>query len=171
MDDLPEIITTTEQLEELLSRPTKALLTLMRNLPGDLMILGAGGKIGPTLARMAQRAVNASGVARRVIAVARGPLPELAAEGIETVPCDLLDLEGFTRLPLAENVVFLAGRKFGSTGNEPLTWMTNVIVPYHVASVFREARIVAFSTGCVYPLVHVMTGGSVESDAPAPVGE
>lgn len=171
MHSLPERITSTEQLEELLSRPSEALIAMMRELPGDILCLGASGKIGPSLARMACRAVQEAGVNKRVIAVARRSLPQLQALGIETFPCDLLDLEAVKALPQVENVLYLVGRKFGSSGNEPLTWMTNVILPYHVASVYRAARLVAFSTGCVYPLVDVRSGGSVEEDPPEPVGE
>ena len=168
---LPNTIDTVAQLEELLSRPFPALVQAMAELSGDILCLGAGGKIGPSLARMAQRAAEEAGVAKRIIAVARRPLPALAAAGVETLQCDLMDREAVSRLPRTENVVYLVGRKFGSTGNEALTWMTNVVLPHQVASTLADSRIVVFSTGCVYPVVHLTTGGSVEWDSPEPVGE
>ncbi|MCX7017277.1 MAG: NAD(P)-dependent oxidoreductase [Candidatus Sumerlaeota bacterium] len=164
-------INTVAELDEFLSRPDEALLAFMQHLDGDVMILGASGKMGPTLARMAKRAMDATGKRGAVIAVARSPLPELDAQGIQTIRCDLLDPKAARHLPRAENVVFMAGRKFGSTGNEPLTWAANAIVPYHVASTFVDSRIAVFSTGCVYPLMHVSTGGAPEETPVGPVGE
>ncbi|HOF89353.1 MAG TPA: NAD-dependent epimerase/dehydratase family protein [Armatimonadota bacterium] len=170
-DTLPNVVTTTEQLDELLSRPSAHLIASMKTLDGDIMILGAGGKVGPTIARMAKRAIDAAGVRKRVVAVDLFPMPALEAMGIETITCDMMDLDAVAALPKVENVVYMIGRKFGSTGQEHLTWATNVIVPYHVARAFTTSRIAAFSTGCVYPLVHVSTGGCTE-DVPAdPVGE
>ena len=171
MTPLPKQVNTVAELDELLSRPSPALVELMRRLQGDLLVLGAGGKIGPSLCRMAYRAIEAAGVAKQVIAVARSPLPELAREGITTLTCDLLDPEAVARLPRAANVVFMAGRKFGSTGNEPLTWAANVIVPCHVARVFTGSRVAVFSTGCVYPLLPAESGGATEQTPPEPVGE
>jgi nucleoside-diphosphate-sugar epimerase len=135
------------------------------------MVLGAAGKIGPTLARMAKRAIDAAGAAKTVYAVDLAPLPKLAAEGVETIQCDLLDPEAVAALPRAANVVYMAGRKFGSTGAEHLTWAANVVVPYNAARAFADSRMVMFSTGCVYPIVHVSTGGATERTPPAPVGE
>jgi nucleoside-diphosphate-sugar epimerase len=143
----------------------------MRELEGDVMVLGASGKMGPTLARMAQRAIAAAGTPAKVYAVARSAMPELAEHGVQTVRCDLLDLAAVERLPRARNVVFMAGRKFGSTGAEHLTWAINTIVPYHVGRTFTDSRIVSFSTGCVYPVVHLYSGGSTEAMRPDPVGE
>ena len=171
MKELPDRIDTVEQLEELLTRPSEALIDFIRDLDGDIMVLGASGKIGPTLTRMAKRAAEAAGVNKEIFAVARRPLPQMDAQGIKTINCDLLDPEAVAGLAQVENVVYMAGRKFGSTGNEWLTWAANAIVPYHVASVFRNSRIVVFSTGCVYPLVDVKTGGSVETDPLEPIGE
>lgn len=169
--ELPERIETTEQLDELLSRPAPATVEFLRRLDGDLIVIGAGGKVGPTICRLARRAIEAAGVRKRVIAVDLLPMPALAALGIETVQCDLLDWDAVRKLPKAENVIFMAGRKFGSTGAEHLTWAINVVVPYHVASAFTHARIASFSTGCVYPVTHLFTGGSRECDPPDPVGE
>ncbi len=171
MQPLPDVIDTTDQLQEVLSRPSDALVEFIRTLDGDVMILGVGGKIGPTMARMVHRAAQAAGAKKPLIAVARRPVPALAAEGIETLTCDLLDPAAVRKLPAVENIIYLVGRKFGSTGNEPLTWATNVIAPYHVAQVFSGSRIVAFSTGCVYPIMDVKTGGATEETPAEPVGE
>jgi dTDP-4-dehydrorhamnose reductase len=171
MEKLPEKIESVEELDEVLSRPSEKLVEYIRNMDGDLMILGAGGKIGPTLCRLAKRAVDAAGSQNAIHAVDVVALPELEAEGIHTIRCDLLDLQQVEELPRVKNVIFMAGRKFGSTGNEPLTWAINVIVPYHVARVFTDARIAAFSTGCVYPVMHVYSGGPTEETPPNPVGE
>lgn len=169
--ELPDHIETIEQLDELLSRPSPAAIEFMRALEGDISVIGAGGKVGPTICRLARRCIEAAGVKKRVIAVDLMPLPALEAIGVESRPCDLLNWEAVRQLPKTENVIFMAGRKFGSTGAEHLTWAINVIVPYHVATHFAGTRIAVFSTGCVYPLAHVYSGGSVESDPPAPVGE
>ena len=151
-----------EALEEFMTRPTAALAADLSRVPGDIMVLGVGGKMGPTLARMAKRADPA----RRVIGVARFSEPglrdKLEAQGIECIACDLLDRAAIERLPRAPNVVFMAGHKFGAAGQSELTWAMNVGVPYSVAETFREARIVAFSTACVYPYVPVNTSGAVE---------
>lgn len=171
MKTLPDKIGNTAELEELQSSPSEALIEYVANLDGDIMILGAGGKVGPTMARMAKRAIGQADVDKKVIAVARSPLESLKSNGIVTIKCDLLKYRAVNELPKAKNIVFMAGRKFGSTGSEWLTWASNVMIPYHVADVFRDANIVAFSTGCVYPLVDVSTGGSVETDPPDPIGE
>jgi nucleoside-diphosphate-sugar epimerase len=171
---LPRSISDVRALEELLSDPPDYVVNAMRQLDGDLVVLGAAGKMGPTLARMAKIASVRSGVNRRVIAVARFSDQTqqlgLQSAGIETVRCDLLDEGDVERLPDAANVVFMAGRKFGSAGLESLTWAMNSYVPAQVCRRYRASRIVAFSTGNVYGL----TGhgrGSTESDIPRPVGE
>ncbi|MGE0714393.1 MAG: NAD-dependent epimerase/dehydratase family protein [Alphaproteobacteria bacterium] len=149
-----------------MSRPTPALVADLARAPGDIMVLGVGGKMGPTLARLAKRACPD----RRVVGVARFSEPgleeRLKSWGVETLSCDLLDRDAVMALPKVPNVVFMAGRKFGSTGAEDLTWAMNVLVPATVAEAFRESRIVAFSTGCVYPYVDVRSGGATE-DTPA----
>src|ERR1043166_1111759 len=158
-------------LEELLARPSEALIADLARLDGDILVLGAGGKMGPTLAWMARRAASA----KRVVAAARfseaGLREALEKRHIETIACDLLDRGAVERLPQFANVVFMAGRKFGAEGDLPLTWAMNVHVPAIVADVFRRARIVAFSTGCVYPFVPVEGGGASEDSAPDPPGE
>ena len=171
MADWPDIIHTEEELDEVQSRPSPALVEFMKHLDGDILILGAGGKVGPTLARMARRAIVAAGVAKEVLAVGRRPMESLRRDGIRTLECDLLDLAAVERLPRVPNVIYMAGRKFGSTGDEPTTWAANCIVPYHVARTFTGSRIASFSTGNVYPLVEVARGPATEETPPGPIGE
>ena len=140
----------------------------MRRLDGDILILGAAGKMGPSLARLCRRAADAAGKPRRIIAVSRRLIDQ---PGVESISCDLLDRERIARLPGCPNVLYLAGRKFGSSGRPDLTWAMNTMVPGFVAERFRGSRIVVFSTGNVYPLVDPLTGGPSETDSPAPVGE
>jgi nucleoside-diphosphate-sugar epimerase len=170
--DLPERFDDVDTLEEAMSRPSAALAAALKRAPGDILVLGVGGKMGPTLARMAKRADPA----RRVIGVARFSEPglreRLQDQGVECVEADLLSREAILALPDAPNVVFMAGRKFGSTGSEWLTWAMNAHVPALVAERFPEARIVAFSTACVYPFVDTDGPGAPESLPPtAPSGE
>jgi nucleoside-diphosphate-sugar epimerase len=147
----------------------------MRRLEGDLLVLGAGGKMGPSLVRRAERAARAAGGKTRVIAVARfsqaSLRDELERDGVQTVSSDLLDSRQVADLPDAANVVFMAGRKFGSTGDAPLTWAVNAWAPALVAERFAGSRIVAFSTGNVYPFTPADSGGPTEDTVPAPVGE
>jgi nucleoside-diphosphate-sugar epimerase len=171
----PAAIADTDQLDDLLSEPTTLAVETLGRLDGDLLLLGVAGKMGPTLARMARRASDAAGVRRRVIGVARFSNPDheawLRRHGVETVRCDLLDPAQLERLPDAANVVFMTGMKFGSVGQEALTWAMNCHLPALVAQRFRGSRLVAFSTGNVYGLSPVALGGSLESDALSPVGE
>jgi nucleoside-diphosphate-sugar epimerase len=164
-----------EQLDRALTQPSEADVAFASRLAGDCMILGAGGKMGPTLARRLQLALLAADRQSRVIAVSRfqssAAERELTDAGLETISCDLLDPEQVRELPLVENVFFLAGRKFGSAGDPELTWAMNVLVPAQVAQHFRQSRIVVFSTGNVYPFVSPEQGGCVETDTPSPVGE
>ena len=147
----------------------------MRALPGDLMILGAGGKMGPSLARLAQRACRQGGLAKRIIAVARfsdeSLVSGLRAAGVEAVRCDLLDTQALAALPDVPNIIFMAARKFGTSGSEYLTWAMNTYLPGLVAERFRDSRIVAFSTGNVYPLRPLHEGGATEDTPVAPAGE
>ena len=163
------------ELEELLSRPREADTAAMADLKGDLLILGVGGKMGPSLAALARRASDKAAVKRRVIAVARfsnSELPkELSAQGIETIACDLLEPGALERLPDAPNVIFMAARKFGSSGAEHLTWAMNTFLPALVAERYRNSRIVAFSTGNVYPLRSAAEGGATEATPVGPIGE
>lgn len=166
---------TVAELEDRLSEPTPGVIETLRALPGDLLFLGVAGKMGPTLARMAKRASDAAGVQRRVIGVSRfsdpGQIASLNAHGIETIRCDLMDEAAVAQLPEVENIVYCAAMKFGSTGNESLTWAMNTWLPSVVCRKFHRSRIAAFSTGNVYGLVPATSGGSVETDAPQPVGE
>lgn len=170
-----ESIRDVEHLEDMLSDPPEGVIRAMAGVEGDILILGASGKLGPTLARMARRASDLAGVGRSVIGVARFSAGEEAARleshGVEVVRCDLLDPAALDALPEAPNVFFLAGMKFGSTGNEAATWAVNAFLPGLVARKFRRSRIVALSTGNVYGLTPADGGGSREGDPPAPVGE
>jgi len=169
------ILDTEHALEECLSMPSDADAEAMAELKGELLILGAGGKMGPSLARRAKRAALRTNPGLRIIAVSRfgqGPLAsQLQNEGIETLACDLLRPGSLAALPDARNVIFMAARKFGTTGSAHLTWGMNTFLPGLVAERYRSARIVAFSTGNVYPLSQVTQGGSVESSATDPTGE
>src|SRR6476620_8614387 len=168
---LPDRFESVDALDAFMTRPMRALVDDLATVDGDLVILGVAGKMGPTLARVAKRA----GPARRVIGVARFSDPavrdRLGADGIETIACDLLDRAAVASLPDAPNVVFAAGHKFGASGAPALTWAMNTHVPALVAERYREARIVAFSTGNVYGLAPVGGAGASESTAPTPVGE
>ena len=170
-DTLPETILDIAALDELLCRPSQPLIDDLRKVDGDIMILGVAGKMGPTLAGLAKAALPD----RRIIGVARFSEPGvedwLKARGIETIHCDLLDEAAIKALPKAPNVVFMAGRKFGAEGDLSLTWAMNSHVPALVAQAFPDSRIVAFSTGCVYPFVDVNGKGADESLAPNPPGE
>lgn len=169
---LPERFDDVEALEDFMTAPSPALVADLAGIDGDIMVLGVGGKMGPTLARLAKRAAPG----RRVIGVARFSDQSLSArlesQGVECVACDLLDRAAIERLPNVRdgvrNVVFMAGHKFGAADNVALTWMMNVGVPMMVAETFREARIVSFSTACVYPFVPVDGPGAPESMATTP---
>ncbi|HJZ55984.1 MAG TPA: NAD-dependent epimerase/dehydratase family protein [Gemmataceae bacterium] len=165
---------TEAELDDALSEPTPQVIETLARLPGDIVFLGAAGKMGPSLARMAKRASDAAGVRRRVIAVSRfstGGEAAFTANGVETIHCDLLDEDDVAKLPDAPNVVSMCGRKFGSTGDEGATWAVNCYLPAVVCRKYRNSRIVAFSTGNVYPLAPVAGRGPIESDPLAPVGE
>ncbi len=174
-DPPPERFEDVEALEEFMTRPAPALIADLAAVDGDVIVLGVGGKMGPTLARLAKRAAPT----KRVIGVARFSEPGLAdklgAWDIETIACDLLDRDAVAALSKAAadaaNVVFMAGRKFGTSGRLDLTWAMNVHVPAIVAEAFRDRRIVAFSTGNVYPFVEVAEGGATEATPVGPIGE
>lgn len=173
--DLPEVVDGEEQLDDLLSTPSPSLVAMMKRLSGDIIVLGIGGKMGSSLGVAAARAIEKAGVQKQVFGVSRfsdaGVRAALEAQGIRTLRCDLLDRDAVAQLPQVANVVFMVGRKFGTQGHEDLTWSTNVVVPDNVGIHFRDSRIVAFSTGCVYPLVPAASGGCTESVPPDPVGE
>jgi len=164
-----------EKLDAMLTVPSAALIEDMKSLNGDLMILGAGGKMGPSLAVLARNAIVQAGVSARVIAVSRFSDPFavklLHDNGIETISADLMDEAAVAALPDVENVIYMAGRKFGTDGQEHLTWAMNACVPTIVARRFVKSRIVVFSSGNVYPMVPAHTGGCLEETKPMPNGE
>jgi nucleoside-diphosphate-sugar epimerase len=171
----PETIPDEGALDDLLTEPTDEVTQALATAGGDVIVLGVGGKMGPTLARLARRAMDSGGLPGRVIGVSRFSEPQLAQQlrgcGVETIVCDLLEDGALDQLPDADNVIFLAGRKFGSTGAEELTWAMNTLLPAQVARRYRRSRLVVFSTGNVYPLTPVAFGGATEEHAVGPVGE
>ena len=166
----PDSFSDEVELEDFMTTPSPDLTAALEHTPGDILILGVGGKMGPTLARLARRAAPD----RRVIGVARfsekGLREKLESWDVECVAADLLERDAIAKLPRAQNVMFMAGRKFGTTGREDLTWAMNALVPALVAEAFNEARIVAFSSGNVYPFVNILHGGATEAIAPDPRG-
>ncbi|MEM3957798.1 MAG: NAD(P)-dependent oxidoreductase [Thermoproteota archaeon] len=172
---LPDLIESEAELDEILSRPMHETVETVSRLDGDILILGVSGKIGPTLARLVKRAVDKAGLRKRVIGASRFSTPglkeELEKAGVETVQCDLLEENQLDNLPDASNVIYMVGRKFGTEEDSPLTWAVNTLIPAMVSRRFRRSRIVVFSTGNVYPLVPVSSGGADESTPPGPLGE
>lgn len=175
MADLPGLIQTEDALDELLTRPGSALVEFIRTVRSPLLVLGAGGKMGPSLAVLARRAAEAAGHPLEVVAVSRfsdlNARRWLDERGVQTVSCNLLDAQAVARLPEAENIVYLVGLKFGTARNPAATWAMNTLVPARVMERFPNSRIVALSTGNVYPLNDVSRGGSLESDPRTPLGE
>lgn len=169
------LIQTEPQLESYLSEPTSEVIEAVATLEGDILILGVGGKMGPTLAKQAKLAIERAGVPKKVIGVSRFSTPhareDLHAAGIKTITADLLSENDLQNLPETENVILMAGRKFGSTGNESLTWAMNGYMPGRIAEKFRASRLVIFSTGNVYPLTPIAHGGATECSPVAPIGE
>lgn len=164
-----------EVLNEMLSTPSQALISDIAKMEGDIMILGAGGKMGPDMCVLAARAVKAAGLEKKVYAVSRfsdaDAAKRLTDEGVTIIAADLMADGVLEGLPDCENIVFMAGRKFGTDGNEYLTWGMNAGLPTLVARRFRKSRIVAFSSGNLYPKVATCSGGATEETAPDPVGE
>ncbi|TWU31392.1 NAD-dependent epimerase/dehydratase family protein [Novipirellula artificiosorum] len=172
--NLPEIVESESQLDALLTRPSDALVDFIANREGDLIILGIAGKMGVSLGHLAVRAIERAGVRKTVYGVARFSRPEsqeqLESIGVKTIQCDLLNRAAVAQLPQIKNVLFMVGRKFGTAGAASLTWAMNTIVPANVTEHFRQSSIVAFSTGCVYPLVRIGSAPN-ERVAPEPIGE
>lgn len=169
-------ITTVDELDEALSRPTPGVLQTLTRITGDIAVLGAGGKMGPTLCWMLRRAFDELGQTdRRVWAVSRfssaAPAEWLRPRKIDVVRCDLLDRDAVATLPDVPNVIFMAGQKFGTQSDPSATWVMNTVVPAIVAERYSSARMVALSTGCVYPLQPWQGPGSQESDPLGPPGE
>lgn len=164
-----------DAIEEALATPSQELIDAMRTIEGDIAVLGVGGKVGPSVAVMAKRAAEAAGTDKRIFGVARfsdvRTRAFLERNGVECVAADLTDDDQLQALPEAANVIFMAGNKFGTTGNESFTWAMNAYLPGRVATKYRDSRIVAFSTLVTYPLADVATGGSREDDPVDPIGE
>jgi nucleoside-diphosphate-sugar epimerase len=164
-----------EKLEELISKPGTETIELLSKIDGDILFLGIGGKIGPSLAYMAKCACYLAGIKKKVIGVSQFKNERLqktlANTGIETIKGDLLDTKFLKSLPAVKNIFFLAGMKFGAMDNLSQTWAINTYLPGLIAEHFKHSRIVAFSTGCVYPLVQKDSGGSKETDTPEAMGE
>ena len=168
----PERFADEAALDQFMSMPSQALIDDLARLDGDILVLGAGGKMGPTLAVMARRAAPDKRVLGVDLFPEAGVRERLEAAGVETMTCDLLDREALAAIPRLDNIVYMAGRKFGTSGAEDLTWAMNAYLPALVGETFTESRIVAFSTGCVYPYVSVLHQGATEDTPPlAPPGE
>lgn len=164
-----------EKLDNLLTCPSQSLISDIKKLQGDILILGAGGKMGPTLCLLAKKAVKAAGIEKKVIAVSRFSDPIatklLLDNEIEIISSNLLEPGSLESLPDVENVIYMAGRKFGTDGQEPLTWAMNAWLPSRVAERYKTSRITVFSTGNVYPQVSITSGGASEETSPSPIGE
>ncbi len=171
----PDLIETEEQRVNVLTQPSPALVEAMRTVQSPLVILGAGGKMGPTLAVLARRAADAAGHALDVVAVSRFSDPTargwLESRGVRTISADLFDRAAVARLPESANVLYLVGLKFGTQQTPSLTWAANTLIPTYVMERYRGARVVSLSSGNVYPLVSIHSSGSVESDPLTPLGE
>src|SRR5215831_19063202 len=168
-------MTSIHQRYQQLLQPSNDLITDIAKPDGDILILGVGGKMGPSMAKLAKKAVDIAGVNKKIIGVSRfsekGLEDELKEFGIETIAADLLNEKQLQSLPDAENIIYLAGTKFGTKGNESFTWAMNAYLPGRVAERYKHSRIVVFSTGNVYPFTHVESGGANEECLPGPVGE
>lgn len=166
---------TTQELMEFMTRPSDRLTEDVKRLKGDIMILGAGGKVGPTLAIKAKRAVDAAGTGARVFAVSLFDYPDapasMRAAGVEVIEADLSDPAQLKALPDVENIIYMVGKKFGTAGNQSLTWHINVVIPSMVCQRFPAANIVSFSTGNYYGAAPICQGGFCEEDTPSPIGE
>lgn len=164
-----------QALERELLKPSEELLQDIAKIDGDIMLLGVGGKMGPSMARLAKEAIDILGLNKKVIGVSRfsdSSLKEdLESQGIDTISADLLNESDLNSLPDVENIIYLAGHKFGSTGNESFTWAMNAYLPGRVADRYRDSNIVAFSSGNVYPFSPIDSGGLSEEQSPNPVGE
>ena len=166
---------TEQKLNELLTTPSEKLIEDIKKIKGDIIILGAGGKMGPTLCLLTKNAVKKSGINKKVIAVSRFSDPIAAKllkdNGVEIVSVDLLQENILNTLPDADNVIYMAGKKFGTSGQESLTWAMNTWLPSRVAERYRNSNITVFSTGNIYPQVDISSGGATEETSPSPVGE
>jgi len=166
---------TKEDLEKTMTHPSPALIEDLANLDGDILILGVGGKMGPSMAKLAQNAIQQGNLNKKVYGVSRFSSNDLQEEleqaGIYTIAADLLNEDDLQELPDVKNIIYMAGNKFGTTGNEHFTWGMNTYLPGRVAEKFPNSRIVVFSTGNVYPLTPIKASGAREEDPVDPVGE
>ncbi|MFC4025072.1 NAD-dependent epimerase/dehydratase family protein [Oceanobacillus longus] len=166
---------TIDELEQFMTIPSEALINDLKKIDGDILILGIGGKMGPTLAKMTKRAIDQAGLDKQVIGVSRfssGNLREdLEKYGIKTIAADLLVEEELQSLPDVKNIIYMAGNKFGTVGNEHFTWAMNAYLPGQIAQKYKNSRIIAFSTGNVYPLTKVLSSNCSEDTPVNPVGE
>lgn len=166
---------TVEALETFMTQPSTELIEDLKSIDGDILILGAGGKMGPTLAKMTKNAIDDGKLNKKVIAVSRfssdSQRSDLEQHGVETIAVDLLNDEDLQTLPDVKNIIFMAGNKFGTAGNEHFTWIMNAYLPGRIAEKFKDSRIVAFSSGNIYPLVNVSSEDCSEEVAPHPIGE
>lgn len=166
---------TEEKLNELLMTPSAELVADIAKIDGDIMVLGAGGKMGPTLSILAKRAADKAGIQKKIYAVSRfsdeNARKTLEAEGVTVIPSDLMEAGALDKLPDCENIIYMAGRKFGTDGQEAFTWAMNAWLPAYVAQRYKSSNIVAFSSGNVYPIVPAATGGASELVKPEPIGE
>lgn len=175
MQSLPPYIDSEADLDDVMTRPTEALQSFVQTLHGPLVVLGAGGKMGPSLCVQVRRAAEDVGSDLDIIAVSRFSDPKartwLDERGVQTLACDLMDREAVEALPDAENIIYLVGMKFGTRQNPARTWAINTLVPDRVSERYAGARIVALSTGNVYPLGSIAQGGAVETETLTPLGE
>ncbi|MCG8605884.1 epimerase [bacterium] len=172
---IPDLINNVHELNDFMTTPPASVVDAIKKIPGDLLILGAGGKMGVSLAILAKRAASEAGVGKRVIAASRfsskSTQSELLAAGVETIACNLMEESVVQALPVVENVIYMVGMKFGSTGHEAETWGVNTFLPGVIAQRFKDSRMAALSTGNVYPLTEIDSGGCKESDPVGPIGE
>ena len=165
---------TIQELDRFMSQPSIALINDLKAIDGDIMVLGAGGKMGPTLCKLAMNAISEAGIEKKVIAVSRFSnekhAQDLESHGIHVLKADLLNESDLENLPDIPNIIYMAGRKFGTSKDQSLTWAMNAYLPGRVADRFKKSRIVAFSTGNVYPFVNIDSGGCNEADETGPLG-
>jgi len=172
---MTDLIQTEDALDEVLTRPRPVLVEFIRQVSSPLVILGAGGKMGATLARLARRAAEAARCELELVAVSRfsdeSGRRRLEEHGVRTQRADLLERDGIRKLPDSANVIYLVGLKFGTAQNPSLTWAVNTLAPAHAVERYASARVVALSTGNVYPYVPVGCGGATEDHPLTPMGE
>ena len=176
MKKLPAFIASENELEDFLSTPSEALIEDLSAVDGDIMILGAGGKMGPSMAKLAMRAVREGGLKKKVYAVNRSFREEhlrkqMEELGIQIVKCDFLEDGALEKLPECQNIIFLAGMKFGSSEAQAQLWALNCLMPGLVARRFRSSRIVELSSGNIYGLNNLLHGGPVDGDDLKPFGD